>query len=206
MFHFGLHPKSAAVGLLAAAAFLVPLATLQVARAQQQHPEMSNVIPDGGTGSIEGKVLALDHATRAMTIASRAGTPVDLYAGPAVRVDNVEQGDEVEANYTRQVLWVVTPTSAPAPAGATSTVGQVAHTPGGIGPEATQISARVTKIDPGRSFDIVDATGGGMYTIVVTDPTKAAMMANLQVGNAITVSLTPMTITSMEKCGWFGCS
>jgi hypothetical protein len=205
MFHFGLRPKSAAVGLLAAAAFLVPIATLQVASAQQ-HPQMSNVIPDGGTGSIEGKVLALDHATRAMTIASRDGTPTDLYAGPAVRLDNVEQGDEVEANYTRQVLWVVSPTSTPAPAGATSTVGQVAHTPGGIGPEATQISARVTKIDPGRSFDIVDATGGGMYTIVVTDPTKAAMMSNLQVGNAITVSLTPLTITSMEKCGWFGCS
>jgi len=205
MFHFGLRPKSAAVGLFAAAAFLAPIATLQVTEAQP-NPQMSNVVPDGGTGSIEGKVLALDVATRAITIASREGTPLDLYAGPAIRLDNVEQGDAVEANYTRQVLWVVTPTSAPAPAGATSTVGQVAHTPGGIGPEATQISARVTKIDPGRSFNIVDVTGGGVYTIVVTDPTKAAMMSNLRVGDAITVSLTALTITSMEKCGWFGCS
>jgi len=203
MFHFG--PKAAAVGLFTAAAFLVPIATLHVASAQQ-HPQMSNVIPDGGTGSIEGKVLALDQGTRAITIASRDGVPLDLYAGQAVRLDNVEQGDAVEANYTRQVFWVVTPVSAPAPTGATTTVGQVAHTPGGIGPEATQISARVTKIDPGRSFDIVDATGGGVYTIVVTDPTKAAMMSHLQVGNAITVSLTPLEITSMEKCGWFGCS
>ena len=205
MFHLGCHPKSAVLALFATAALLVPIGFPRVAEAQA-HPQMSNVVPDGGTGSIEGRVLALDPTTRAITIASRDGNPLDLYAGPSVRLDNVEQGDEVEANYTRQVLWVVTPVSAPAPPGATTTVGQVAHTPGGIGPEATQISARVTKIDPGRSFDIVDSTGGGLYTIVVTDPTKAAMMSNLQVGNAITVSLTPITITSMEKCGWFGCS
>jgi hypothetical protein len=176
MFHFSPLPRALAVGLITATGFLVPIVTLHVASAQQ-HPQMSNVIPDGGTGSIEGKVLALDQGTRAITIASRDGTPLDLYASQPVRLDNVEQGDEVEANYTRQVFRVVTPTSAPAPAGATTTVGQVAHTPGGIGPEATQISARVTKIDPGRSFDIVDATGGGVYTIVVTDPSKAAMMS-----------------------------
>lgn len=205
MFYPVSHSKVPAIAIVAAMAALAPIASLPMAHAQPA-PQMSNVVPDGGTGSIEGKVLALDPNTRAITIASRNGTSLDLYAGPSIRLDNVSEGDEVEANYMRQVLWVVTPASSPAPAGATATVGQMAHTPGGIGPEATQISARVTKVVPGRSFDIVDATGGGLYTIVVTDPVKASMMSNLRVGSAITVSLTPLTITSMEKCGWFGCS
>jgi hypothetical protein len=67
------------------------------------------------------------------------------------------------------------------------------------------LSGRVVKIDPGKSFDVVDATGGGVYTIMVLDPMKAGMLNALEVGNAVTVALSPLTVTTMEKCGWFGC-
>lgn len=193
-----------AVGL-ASATLLGSLFMPPIVRAQD-HPQMANVVPDGGTGAIQGKVLSIDPASRAVTIAPREGDPLTLYAAPSVRLDNVEQGDRVDAEYMRQVFWVVTAPSAPAPSGATETLGEVAHRPGGIGPGPTQVSGRVLRINQGRSFDVVDATGGGVYTIVVQDPSKLAMLGHLQVGNAITVSLTPLTITAMEKCGWFGCS
>ena len=202
---FGFRAKSAVVASLACTVFLLPMGMPRTAAAQD-HPKMSNVVPDGGTGAIEGKIQSLDTNARQITIEPKSGDALTLYVGPSVRLDNIDQGDSVTAHYTRQVYWVVTPASAPAPQGATATVGEVAHTPGGIGPGATQLSGRVLKLDQGHSFDIVDATGGGVYTIVVTDPTKAALLSNLQVGNAITVSLTPLTITEMEKCGWFGCS
>jgi hypothetical protein len=202
---FGL-PRPAALALLAGATLLVPIGVPHDAVAQE-HPRMSNVIPDGGTGAIEGKIESVDPASRQVTIVPVSGNPLTLVAGSDVRLDNVEQGDTVDARYTRTVLWVVTPASTSVPPGATATVGDVAHTPGGIGPGATQISGRVLKVDNNsHSFDFVDATGGGVYTIQVTDPSRIAMLPMLKVGSGITVSLTPLTVTTMVKCGWFGCA
>ncbi|HTR15754.1 MAG TPA: hypothetical protein VMI52_01810 [Acetobacteraceae bacterium] len=202
------HPRTVALMALGIVAFLVPAMSPRDATAQEQpaHPQMSNVIPAGGTGAIEGKIQAIDPTTRLVTIVAKSGQPIALFAGPSVRLDNVEPGDKVDAQYTRDVVFVVTQASKAVPQGATQTVGQMAHTPGGIGPEATQISGRVMKIDmDAHTFDVVDATGGGVYTVQVTDPARIKMMSDLHVGAGVTVSLTPLTITSMVKCGWFGC-
>lgn len=166
---------------------------------------VSNIIPDGGTGAIEGKVESIDPHARQITVVSASGKALDLVAGPSIRLDNLEPGDSVDARYNRTVLWVVTPATAPVPPGATQELGNVVQTPSVVGSGAAQISGRVVKIDPGHSFDVVDATGGGIYTIVVTDPSKIAMLSTVKVGTGITVSLSPLMITSMEKCGWFGC-
>jgi hypothetical protein len=130
-----------------------------------------------------------------------------LIAGPDIRLDNIGPGDAVNVRYSRSVLWVASGASTPVPPGATRTVEHLATTPGGVGPEATQISGRILKVDSeNHSFDFVDATGGGVYTILVTDPSRIAMLPMLKVGTGITVSMTPLTINGMEKCGWFGCS
>lgn len=199
-----------AATMLAAAGALgaIPLLSVPSAHAQgaPPHPEMSNVIPDGGWGGIEGKIGAIDLHTRVLTIAPKSGYAVQMHAGPEVRLDDLEVGDDVDAIFTRNVLWLVTPSNQESAAGQTTTVGAVAHAPGGPGPLATQINGRVTKIDnSGHRFDIVDATGGGVYTVVVTDPARYAMMDALQVGSGLTVMMSPLTITTLEKCGWFGC-
>ena len=186
---------------LAGAVLLLPIGAPRDAIAQG-HPTMSNVIPDGGAGAIEGKIESIDPISRQLTIVSASGSLLTWVAGSDVRLRNVEQGDAVDARYNRTVLWVVTPTSAPVPSGATTTVGEVAHTPGGIGPGASQISGRVLKIDGNaHSFDFVDASGGGVYTIQVTDPSRIAMLPMLKVGSAVMVSITPLTITTMVRYG-----
>lgn len=200
--------------------FVFPLAVLSVAgvlaiaaptssaiaQSNPPHPEAVNVIPDGGHGGIEGKVHAVDPHSRTITIVAKNNYPVEFYVDPQIRMDNIKVGDEVDALFTRTVLWVVTPAGQASLPGQTTNVAEAMHTPGGVGPSEHQINGRVVKIDSdNHRFDVVDATGGGVYTVVVTHPARYAMMDALKTGSGITVLLSPLTITSMEECGFFGC-
>src|SRR4051794_26125267 len=193
-------PRLAALALLASAAFLVPIGLPGGAVAQQNppNPTMSNVVPDSGSGTVEGKIQSIDPNSRQVTIVTSSGNPIPLTAGPSVHLEGFKPGDRVDARYSRTVLWIVTPASTPVPQGATETVGQVAHKPGGIGPSATQISGRVLKIDSDQhSFDVVDASGGGGDKIVVKKPRRGGKVSNLQGGARFTVSINPFSKKSM---------
>ncbi len=48
------------------------------------------------------------------------------------------------------------------------------------------------------------ANGGGIYTIKTTNPTREAAVAQLKVGDSITVSVSPVIVTSVAKCDLFG--
>src|SRR5689334_3347266 len=85
----------AAAGALASSPMLTPRSAL--AQTAPAHPEMSNVIPDGGSGGIEGKVQSIDPRTRILEVAPKSGHAVQLYASPHVRIDDIEVGDEVDA-------------------------------------------------------------------------------------------------------------
>jgi hypothetical protein len=39
----------------------------------------------------------------------------------------------------------------------------------------------------------------------VTDPARVAQMSQIAVGETITVSVGPLVLTAIAKCGWFGC-
>ncbi|MBV8525223.1 MAG: hypothetical protein JOY71_24390 [Acetobacteraceae bacterium] len=193
------------MALLASAAFLAPIGLPGGAVAQQNppNPTMSNVIPEMGTGSIQGKIQSIDPNTRQVSIVTSSG-PLPFVADPSVHLEGFKPGDRVDARYSRTVAWVLTPASGQVPQGATETVGGVAR--GGIGPGAIQVSGRVVKVDTDRhSFEVVNASGGGVYTIVVTDPSRIAMLSNVKVGTGITASISPLMITSMQDCGLLGC-
>jgi hypothetical protein len=66
------------------------------------------------------------------------------------------------------------------------------------------IVGRVVKLDGPSSFDVVNANGGGVYTIKVTNPTRQAAFKLLKVGDSVTVSVSPLIVTSIAKCGLFG--
>ena len=66
------------------------------------------------------------------------------------------------------------------------------------------VVGRVVKLNRRNSFDVVNANGGGIYTIKSTDPTRQAAIALLRVGDSITVSVSPLIATSVAKCGLFG--
>jgi hypothetical protein len=189
---------------LACAAALTPL-LLPVPVAAQTNPTMTNVVPDGGNFATQGKIEALDPGALTLTIVPDKSAPLPMTVTPGVDLTDVSVGDVASVHYTRSVTFVVgSPNVAVANVPATSTVGQVAETPGGIGANAAVIVGRVVKLDGPSSFDVVNANGGGVYTIKITNPARQASFKILKVGDSVTVSVSPLIVTSIAKCGLFG--
>jgi hypothetical protein len=189
---------------LAGAAVLTPL-MLSSPVAAQSNPTMTNVVPDGGEFAAQGKIQALDAGASTLTLAPASGAPVPMTVAPGVNLTDISVGDVADVHYTRSVTFVVgSPNVAVGQVPATGTVGQVAQTPGGIGPDAATIVGRVVKLGGPTSFDVVNANGGGIYTIKTTNPTREAAIGMLKVGDSITVSVSPIIATSVAKCGLFG--
>ena len=57
-----------------------------------------------------------------------------------------------------------------------------------------------------HNFDLflVNADGGGIYTVKVTNPARQQALKMLKVGDSVTVSVGPLIATSVAKCGVFG--
>jgi hypothetical protein len=166
---------------------------------------MTNVVPDGGHFAVQGKVQALDPAAGTLTISPESGLPMPMIAAPGVDISDVSRGDMADVHYTRSVTFVVG--SPHVPVGhtpVTSTVDQVAKTPGGIGYDEAVVVGRVVKLNGANSFDVVNDNGGGVYTIVTTNPTREAAIGMLKPGDSITVSVSPIMAPSVAKCGLFG--
>ena len=74
-------PQLTALALLA---FLLPIGSPGGATAQERppNPTMSNVVPDSGTGTIEGKIQSINPNTRQVTIVTSSGTSVPLVGAP----------------------------------------------------------------------------------------------------------------------------
>ena len=153
----------------------------------------------------QGKIQALDPGAMTLTIVPESSPPVPMTVAPAVDLTSISVGDVADVHYTRSVTFVVgSPNVVVAQVPATNSVGQVAQTPGGIGPSAAVIVGRVVKLNGPISFDVVNASGGGVYTIKTTNPTREAAIGLLKVGDSITVSVSPIIVTSVAKCGLFG--
>jgi hypothetical protein len=166
---------------------------------------MTNVVPDGGEFAAQGKLETLDPGAATLTLAPESDPPIPMTVAPGVNLTDVSVGDVANVHYTRSVTFVVG--SPHVPVGqvpVTSTIDQVAQTPGGIGYNAAIVVGRVVKLNGPTSFDVVNANGGGIYTIRTTNPTRAAAVALLKVGDSITVSVSPLIATSVAKCGLFG--
>jgi Cu/Ag efflux protein CusF len=203
-------PRSAiAAGLFAAAGVVVAVMTTPAAA--QTNPTYRNVVPQSETATIHAKITDINPDTRAVTLKGRSGREVTLTAGPAVRLEMLKIGDTVNAQYYRSVAFVVTPPKAgmgvPTPSHdeIAQIIAQPAEAPGGIGLQLTKISGTVVGIDMGaHSIDLVNPSGGGVYTIDVTDPARIAMLSELKVGDTITAVVSQMLAVSIEPSkSWF---
>ena len=189
---------------LVCAAALTPLVPLAPVAAQSAHPTMTNVVPDGGEFAAQGKIEALDPGASTLTLVPESGPPIPMTVAPGVNLTDVSVGDVASVHYTREVTFVVGGPNVPVgQVPVTSTVDQIAQT-GGIGYNAAVVVGRVVKLNGPTSFDVVNANGGGIYTIKTTNPTREAAIAQLKVGDSITVSVSPVIATSVAKCGLFG--
>jgi hypothetical protein len=179
--------------------------------AAQANPMLTNVIPDSESATFHAKITAINPETRDVTLVGASGDKVTLTAGPAVRLEKLKVGDRVNVQYYRSVAFMVRP-----PAGGSGTpvsddqitqlLARPAKAPGGIGVRLTKISGTVVGIDmAAHRVDLVNPTGGGIYTIDITDPSRVAMLGSLKVGDTITAVISQALAVSIEPApkGWF---
>jgi len=172
--------------------------------AAQQHPVLKNVIPESASMTLQAKITAINPSTREVTLRGRSGNTVTVTAGPVVRLNMLKIGDTVNAQYYRSVAFGI---SAPkggneAPRskdGMVELADQPAEAPGGVGVRLIRVQGLVVAIDRAANrFDVVNPSGGGVYTIEVTNPERIAKLSEVNVGDTITAVVSQAVAVSIE--------
>ena len=159
--------KATVTTALVCAAALIPLIPLAPVVAQS-HPTMTNVVPDGGEFAAQGKIQALDEGASTLTLVPESSPPIPMTVAPGVDLTNVSVGDVASVHYTRSVTFVVGAPNVPVgQVPVTSTVDQIAQTPGGIGYNAAVVVGRVVKLNGPTSFDSEASIGSDVDTVTL---------------------------------------
>ena len=191
-----------------AAALLLPLGQPAIAQGigPQANPIVSPV-PLPAAVTLQARITALDPATRAITLTGASGQSVTIIAGDAVRFELLHVGDTVNAQYYRSVAFAVAGPGGAAPEdGSAEAMARRVQGPGGVVIKLTRISATVVGIDlAANSIDVVDPSGGGVRTFVVTDPARIAMLPTLNVGDTVTATVSQALAVSVTPApkSWF---
>lgn len=173
--------------------------------AKGNHPTLTNVIPQAAAVTIHARISALDPKSRELTLEGGSGAKVVVLAGPAVRLNMLKVGDTVNARYYRSVGFLVVPpsggTGVPGPGA--NEIAQImarpAEAPGGIGLRVTKVSGTVVGVDAAdHTVDLINPSGGGVYTVKVTDPDRIAMLPKLKVGDTITAVISQALAVSID--------
>jgi hypothetical protein len=201
---------SLALSLIAVGVVAVPSGPSGRAAAQS-NPVLSNLIPPSQAMTLQAKITAIEPGKRWITLMGASGQQVTVVAGPNVRLDMLKVGDRVNATYYRSVGFLVTPPSGGSgvPVSddqATQLLAQQAQAPGGVGVRLIKVQGTVVGIDmASHSVDLVNPSGGGIYTISVTDPARIAMLGSLKVGDTVTAVVSEALAVSVEPApkSWF---
>jgi hypothetical protein len=170
----------------------------------QNNPTLTNVVPESAAVIFVAKIRSIDRATREVVLVGRSGTAVRVIAGPAVRLEMLKPDDTVNVKYYRSIAFAI---AAPQSSGGaaqpdasmTAILARPAEAPGGVGVRLTKVSGLVVGIDmAAHSVDLVPPSGGGVYTIVVTNPQRIAALSQLRVGDTVTAAVSEALAVSIE--------
>jgi Cu/Ag efflux protein CusF len=199
-------PGIAAAAALSLAVSALPAALPRPAAAQGGNPTMTNVIPEAVAATIHAKIQKIDPQSRQVTLTGPSGHTVTLTAGEAVRLDMLKPGDTVNAKYYRSVAFVLSPSMDAPPNEVAQVTAQPVQAPGGVGVRLTRVSGLVVGIQlAANSIDVVNPSGGGVYTLHVTDPARIALLGTLKVGDTVTAVVSEALAVSIEPApkNWF---
>lgn len=142
-------------------------------------------------------VVAVDQATRLVTLKDPEGKTFEVEAGPAVQhLDQVKPGDVVAVTYTESLAFQVV-AKGEKPQGVAETA---KRTEGG-----GQVGRQVTSYFTINSYDpethILWGTGanGNTRSITVQDPKAQAKLKTLSPGNVVQVTYTESLAIKLEK-------
>jgi hypothetical protein len=189
--------------LAVAAALTTMGAALPVAlpapAAAQANPTIAS-IPEPMAETIQAKITALNPQARKITLQGASGRTVTVTAGPLVRLEMLQVGDTVNAQFYRSVAFELSPSMNAPPNAGVIAIDQQAQAPGGVGVALMRVSGTVVgKHMASNSLDVVSPGGGGVYTVHVTDPSRIVMLDQVKVGDTITAVVSDAIAVSVEK-------
>lgn len=148
------------------------------------------------------KVLAIDMATRVVTVDGPDGKPVDIQVSEKAKaLGNLKVGDQVNVHVTRAVATVLN-TEVGGEPGASKEAGVIRATkdnpnPGGEAFRQIKITSKITAIDLNKHEVTLLPPDGPRKTVIVEDPELQARMKNLKVGQTVDLVYTDvLTITT----------
>jgi Cu/Ag efflux protein CusF len=204
--------RAAATVLMACAVGALPLAaTAQSSMSAPQAATATNAIPQSEEVILQAKIKKINTETRVITLEGPNGDRVTVTAGPLVRLNLLKVGDTVNAKYYRSVAFLIngptggngTPVSNDQMAAA---VARPATAPGGVAIGVIKISGTVVGVDlASNTINVVNPSGGQVYTLDVTDPARQAMLPTLNVGDTITAVISQtlaVEVTPAPKHWW----
>jgi hypothetical protein len=170
-------------------------------------PRVTHAVPLPAAVSVQAKITAINAQTRAITLTGANGDAVTLIAGHLVDLSRLKVGDTVNAKYYRSIAFLVAGPGVAAPDNAVAmALARKENAPGGDALVLSRISATVVGIDlAAHSIDVVPPGGGGVHTIVVTVPSRIAMLGKLNIGDTITAVVSESLAISVEPApkSWF---
>jgi hypothetical protein len=175
----------------------------------QTHPTLS--VPESEAVTAQARIAAIDAKNRSVRLVGASGHTFTVTAGPAVRLNLLKVGDRVDVKFYRAVAFAVAPprveNGVPVNDDALKQVLlQPAEAPGGVALRVVRVSGTIVGIDmASHSLDLVNPSGGGVFTVDVTDPERIKAMGSLKVGDTVTAVISEALAVSIEPARrrWF---
>lgn len=162
------------------------------------------------TMQISATVVAIDKATRTVTLKSPQGDSVDVVAGDQVRnFDQLKLGDVVAVRYTEAIALELRKTKG---SGGDVTVREQAmrakpgERPAAAGERQVTAIAEVVAVDPGKSTITLKGPRGNVVTLDVHNPdqfkvVKKGDQVDVTYSEALALSVDPMPEGGKEGAG-----
>jgi len=204
-----LNKTKAAFAVVLAGTVLTGAAMLPLPAAAQPTPKLT--VPETEAATAQARIRAINTKTRVVTLTGASGESFSVTAGPEVRLNLLRVGDHVDLKFYRAVAFAVTP-----PQGGNGVPQntdqmkqltlQPAEAPGGVVLRLTQISGTIVGIDmASHRLNMVNPSGGGVFSVDVTNPDQIQAMQSLKVGDTVTAVISDAVAVSIQPARrrWF---
>jgi hypothetical protein len=147
---------------------------------------------------IKAKVIAIDHATRDITLEEQDGSVTAMKVSESItRFDSMKVGDTVTAHFNESVVYDI---KKPGTAAAPDTVAEkggkfTGDKPGGARASVSTTTVTVLKIDASKPSVTVRGSDGQIITVPVKNPEN---LKQIKVGDVVVVTKTEAMMVSVE--------
>lgn len=152
-------------------------------------------------------VVAVDPASRVITIKTEDGDVVDVTAGEQVRnFAQIKPGDMIVVTLQRSLTFTVSPPGTKLPSafvvdrGARAKLGAK---PAGVLSRSTSLTGVITAVDvPDNTISVAPQSGGAIHVLEVHNPERQAYLPKIAPGSLLTVTYTStvaLDVTSPAK-------